>query len=59
VQGDWNTTVKLASMLPTQRLTRGHPPPGLTSRTRYFGQPHWQLIEHREGQRPLFDLPPE
>jgi len=35
----WGTTIELASSIPTQKLTTGHPPPGLTERVRYFGQP--------------------
>jgi RES domain-containing protein len=36
----WNTRASLASSLPAQPLTTGHPPPGLVRRVRYFGQPH-------------------
>ena len=35
----WNTTTELASSIPAQRLTTGHPPAGLTTKVRYFGQP--------------------
>jgi RES domain-containing protein len=35
----WGTTAKLASAIPVQRVATGHPPPGLTGRVRYFGQP--------------------
>jgi len=35
----WNTTTELASSIPAQRLTTGHPPSGLTAKVRYFGQP--------------------
>ena len=57
-EGDWNSTVKLASTLPSQRITRGHPPPGLASKTRFYGQEHSGLREFRRAQRRLFDLPP-
>jgi RES domain-containing protein len=36
----WATTAKLASAIPVQRVATGHPPPGLTSRVRYFGRAH-------------------
>jgi RES domain-containing protein len=59
VQGNWTTSnVKLASMLPTQRLMQGHPPPELVHRTRYYGERHVGLTEFRRAQRRLFDLPP-
>jgi len=35
----WSTTTELASSIPAQRLTTGHPPIGLTKRVRYFGRP--------------------
>jgi RES domain-containing protein len=34
----WDAAVELASSIPVQKLTTGHPPSGLTSRVRYFGQ---------------------
>jgi len=34
----WSTTTELASSIPAQRLTTGHPPARLTGRVRYFGQ---------------------
>lgn len=55
-QGDWNTNVRLASTLPTQRIAQGHPPPGLASRTRFRGQEHDDLVEFRNAQRRLFEL---
>lgn len=39
----WNTTAELASSIPVQRLTTGHPPSGLAVRVRYFGQPEPRL----------------
>jgi RES domain-containing protein len=42
----WGATVELASSIPTQKLTTGHPPPGLTERVRYFGQPEPMLQAH-------------
>ncbi|HEY2282135.1 MAG TPA: RES family NAD+ phosphorylase [Solirubrobacteraceae bacterium] len=49
----WNTTAELASSIPTQRLTTGHPPNGLAARVRYFGQPEPRLEAylhtHRSG----------
>jgi RES domain-containing protein len=35
----WNTRTSLASSVSAQPLTTGHPPPGLVTRVRYFGQP--------------------
>jgi RES domain-containing protein len=50
----WGTTVELASSIPAQKLTTGHPPSGLTARVRYFGQhePLWEAYleeAHRNG----------
>ena len=42
----WTTTTTLASAVPAQRLTTGHPPAGLTTRTRFFGQPHPLLVNY-------------
>lgn len=56
---DWDTRVKLASTLPAQRITRGHPPPGLVSRTRFYGQAHADLDEFRSAQRRLFRVRPD
>jgi RES domain-containing protein len=36
----WRTEISLASTVPAQRLTTGHPPLGLVTRVRYFGQAH-------------------
>jgi hypothetical protein len=36
----WTTVVSLASSIPAQRLAAGAPPPGLTTRVRYHGEPH-------------------
>jgi RES domain-containing protein len=36
----WNTLTTLASSVPAQKIASGHPPPGLTQRTRYIGQEH-------------------
>jgi RES domain-containing protein len=44
----WNTTTTLASTIPAQRLSTGHPPPGLTKRVRYFGEPHAELESYLE-----------
>jgi RES domain-containing protein len=50
----WNTTVKLASSIPTQRLSEGSAPNGLVDRVRYYGQPHSALTAYRTGaKRPL------
>jgi hypothetical protein len=43
----WNTTARLASAIPAQRLTTGHPPEGLTKRVRYFGEQHALLASYR------------
>lgn len=50
----WGTTVKLASSIPTQRLTEGNAPDGLVARVRFWGQPHAGLAEYQAAQRPLF-----
>jgi len=42
----WGTKVELASSVPAQKLTTGRPPSGLTTRIRYFGQPHPLLETH-------------
>jgi RES domain-containing protein len=55
VEAVWGQPVALASMLPVQRLAAGHPPPALTERVRYFGEPHALLVEYRAAQRRLFD----
>ncbi len=39
VQVPWNASPELASAIPAQRIATGHPPLGLTARTRYFGRP--------------------
>jgi len=57
-QGAWDTNVKLASTLPTQRIAQGHPPPALVSRTRFYGQTHADLLEYRSGQGRLFEARP-
>lgn len=51
----WDTTARLASMVPVQRLSEGGAPRGLVKRVRYFGMPHAGLIEHQAAQRRLFD----
>lgn len=55
VEAAWTTAVQLASMLPVQRIVEGHPPPGLTARTRCYGQPHAGLAAYRSAQKRLFD----
>jgi hypothetical protein len=45
----WNTSTSLASSVPAQRLTTGHPPRGLVTRVRYFGQPHSLLQTYLAG----------
>ena len=47
----WSTTTELASSIPAQRLTTGHPPAGLTTKVRYFGQPEPLLDEHLKVRR--------
>src|ERR1700730_11902470 len=42
----WGTTAELASSIPAQKLTTGHPPVGLTARVRYFGQREPLLEEY-------------
>lgn len=39
----WDAAIELASSVPAQKLTTGHPPAGLTGRVRYFGHSHSQL----------------
>jgi RES domain-containing protein len=36
----WEAAIELASSIPAQKLTTGHPPGGLTAGVRYVGQPH-------------------
>lgn len=43
----WDAAVSLASTIPAGRLTTGHPPRGLVTRVRYFGQAHSGLVEYR------------
>jgi RES domain-containing protein len=43
----WNTTVKLASSIPVQRLTQGSAPPGLVTNVRFYGQPHAELVTYQ------------
>lgn len=57
-QGEWDARVKLASTVPTQRIAQGYPPPGLVSRTRFYGEPHADLADFRSGQRRLFEMRP-
>lgn len=47
----WNTTTELASSIPAQRLTTGHPPNGLTAKVRYFGQPEPLLEKYLQVRR--------
>lgn len=47
----WDTTTKLASSIPAQRVATGHPPAGLTGRVRYFGQPEPLLNDYLQVQR--------
>jgi RES domain-containing protein len=47
----WNTTTELASSIPAQRLTTGHPPNELTTRVRYFDQPEPLLEEYLKVRR--------
>jgi RES domain-containing protein len=42
----WNATVALASTMPADKLTTGHPPAGLVSRVRYYGQSHATLAAY-------------
>ena len=43
---DWSSRAALASSVPAQPLTTGHPPTGLTTRVRYFGQAHSLLTSY-------------
>lgn len=48
----WNTTVRLASSIPTQRLSQGNAPEGLVERVRFYGQPHASLDAYlRQSKR--------
>jgi RES domain-containing protein len=47
----WTTNAALASALPAQRLSTGHPPQGLTARVRYFGQRHTSLDAYLATRR--------
>lgn len=42
----WGTNAQLASSVPAQKLATGHPPRGLTTRVRYFGQPEPRLAQY-------------
>jgi RES domain-containing protein len=42
----WDAEVSLASTIRAGKLTTGHPPRGLVSRVRYFGQAHTDLVEY-------------
>lgn len=42
----WDSAAELTSAIPARRLATGRPPPGLTARTRYFGQPEPLLAEY-------------
>jgi RES domain-containing protein len=46
----WGAKVELASSIPAQKLATGHPPNGLTSRVRYFGQPEPRLAQYLEAR---------
>jgi hypothetical protein len=52
VQVPWDSAAQLASSVPAQRLTTGHPPRGLAERTRYFGQPEPLLVEYLKTSAP-------
>jgi hypothetical protein len=45
----WDAAVSLASTIPAGKLTTGHPPRGLVSRVRYFGQTHPGLAEYLDA----------
>ena len=47
----WSAATELASSIPAQRLTTGHPPSGLATRVRYFGQPEPLLEGYLEVRR--------
>jgi hypothetical protein len=47
----WNTTVKLASAIPAQRLTEGSAPPGLVTRVRHYGSEHAGLVDYERARR--------
>jgi len=47
----WDTTVKLASSVPTQRLIEGSAPFDLVARVRFFGQGHGPLERYRDVRR--------
>jgi RES domain-containing protein len=51
VECDWTADVQLASLVPVQRLAQGRPPTGLVARTRFYGQPHAGLEQHRAAQK--------
>ena len=46
----WSSTASLTSAMPSQRLMDGHPPAGLVSRVRYFGQEHSQLLSYLQAR---------
>jgi hypothetical protein len=36
----WDSPVTLAITIPVAKITSGSPPAGLTTRVRYYGEPH-------------------
>jgi hypothetical protein len=42
----WEAEVQISSAIPVQRLVTGHPPEGLVSRVRHYGEAHPGLARH-------------
>lgn len=46
----WEAEVQISSAIPVQRLVTGHPPEGLVSRIRHYGETHSRLARYLEEQ---------
>lgn len=51
VEIPWSVARTLASQMPVQRLAFGPPPAGLTTRVRYFGQAHADLVAFMKSRK--------
>jgi hypothetical protein len=53
----WDSAVTLAITIPVAKITSGSPPDGLTTRVRYYGQPHkgfeeYALVRAKRKKKP-------
>lgn len=51
VEIPWSVSRTLASQMPVQRLAFGPPPAGLTTRVRFFSQPHSELAAYLKSKK--------